>query len=1349
MSRAALEANKRGEDLALLPARAQAKFHCAHYSLVFAGWKWCNTAHKCMQSWEEECPGTEWTAPVKSEIVKLQEQLKQMRIIQMRKKVGELRHKLNTLKEKIGLKVPKRLTGPGSAEGDKPSVPVNEAVGFGRFGKLKGHLLTLRVQVGKLSKELGVEGAVGASGDKFHPGAKKDELGRDSEIMREMSTLVNAISTEKDINRIEKLNARVEWLKKKFKRMTLAAHCERCAKGHCKPGHGDWKNPPGECGCSSMANPRCPCPPADACPAEPKPKYTNGVDETSDPIGCCYEASKGPSDTVETLGKFREIVKSSCARKESKTEGGRTMPATRFAYLTCDDVQESKDPIGCCYRVYWDETEAGKDAARQAGMALQFRGYEEQRRSKCTEAENMGGGTRFAITTCMDFRAGILGLPYRPTPRPSGDATRVPLGQVPGGAIQGTPGQEFPSFRSLSQTAAAGRAGAGAAAAVGAAATPDGKDDASDIIWKPAEGGGCPCKKKCKACNCPCPRAKANCGDPGTPALGFREGMFYTEDSLVNYYCVRGYTLTGSARRICQSNGRWSGEAVSCKPPVCPDPGPLLNGKVTGTKFSYLHKLHYKCDPPDFTPTWGNVTITCMINGKWDGRKPICVPLQEPSPMLMGSMNAVRSAISAGSAAADEESIEQRSPDGGDAAAEAAASKEQDGSGSGGGNGSGSGNGSGNGSGKKAGKAANAPAPAGGASGSGSGGGKFVSGIVALGGYSPLTFNAPEKSAFQSSLASFLGIPATNVRAATATDAPLAEYDPPVSKTGALRRRLLGAATKRAFPEFSNVQVEYSVETTSMVQAKALAASMTTMDEAAPNKELFDLLKTNGLDRLKNVVKVGPPKISDRAPKKQGADAEEAELDVLTKRIAEDNGDGNVPAPPVLRGITAGSTQELERKQQLAKFDLQTTKSQAQQGGKEGKAAPAGPAPGSFQALQKRIKEDEWELKKVRADRDEISALMMRGAANSKPRPSDEMRAEGENMPFVSADSRSQGWSAKARPDLPAGPPETPGASVRDEHGCLGSAGWVWCPTAQKCLNRKQGTKCPATSTGTPAVSQEAGVGADGKPIPAGVNGSPNAVLRGSRSYRRQAAARAGSGGRRQGRRCRGRRRAPHPDPYRAVRPGGRRARRARRARWHARDGHAQDDDHCWGDDRDVRELHAQGLYGDDADLAEGGHRHPRPQRAQERGARRDRGRGAATSAGGPWRGRQRQVCGEGEGVAGGVRGIQGVRKARRGGRGPGVPGPAQGQERGVFRHHGDHGGGAHHDRVAGAGGQRGAGADECGRGVRDGRGEAGVGRRRGGGGGAGGGRNRGRGGGAASGGGDRGRRLVRAQGRR
>ena len=215
------------------------------------------------------------------------------------------------------------------------------------------------------------------------------------------------------------------------------------------------------------------------------------------------------------------------------------------------------------------------------------------------------------------------------------------------------------------------------------------------------------------------------------------------------------------------------------------------------------------------------------------------------------------------------------------------------------------------------------------------------------------------------------------------------------------------------------------------------------------------------------------------------------------KRIAEHNGDGNVPAPPVLRGTTAGSTQELERKQQLAKFDLQTTKSQAPQGGKEGKAASAGPAPGSFQALQKRIKEDEWELKKVRADRDEISALMMRGAANSKPRPSDEMRAEGENMPFVSADSRSQGWSAKARPDLPAGPPKTPGASVRDEHGCLGSAGWVWCPTAQKCLNRKQGTKCPATSTGTPAVSQEAGVGPDGKPIPAGVNGSPNAVLGG------------------------------------------------------------------------------------------------------------------------------------------------------------------------------------------------------------------------------------------------------------
>ena len=55
-----------------------------------------------------------------------------------------------------------------------------------------------------------------------------------------------------------------------------------------------------------------------------------------------------------------------------------------------------------------------------------------------------------------------------------------------------------------------------------------------------------------------------DCGDPGTPTNGDRHPFSTVYTSEVLYYCSLGYTLQGSDRRTCLSNGQWSGNLPQC-----------------------------------------------------------------------------------------------------------------------------------------------------------------------------------------------------------------------------------------------------------------------------------------------------------------------------------------------------------------------------------------------------------------------------------------------------------------------------------------------------------------------------------------------------------------------------------------------------------------------------------------------------------------------------------------------------------------------------------------------------------------------------------------------------------------
>ena len=73
------------------------------------------------------------------------------------------------------------------------------------------------------------------------------------------------------------------------------------------------------------------------------------------------------------------------------------------------------------------------------------------------------------------------------------------------------------------------------------------------------------------------PSSDIYCGDdPGIPIGGQRSTFSRVYTSEVRYSCLTGYTLQGSDRRTCQSNGEWSGSLPQC------------NRRLIGTLFFVL-----------------------------------------------------------------------------------------------------------------------------------------------------------------------------------------------------------------------------------------------------------------------------------------------------------------------------------------------------------------------------------------------------------------------------------------------------------------------------------------------------------------------------------------------------------------------------------------------------------------------------------------------------------------------------------------------------------------------------------------------------------------------------------------
>ncbi len=93
--------------------------------------------------------------------------------------------------------------------------------------------------------------------------------------------------------------------------------------------------------------------------------------------------------------------------------------------------------------------------------------------------------------------------------------------------------------------------------------------------------------------------------------------------STATYACDPGYTLTGSAMRVCQTDGNWDGLAPTCSANACQTLGAPSNGGVTTTNSNlYPSTATYTCQPG--YNMVGSDSRTCGTDGNWSGAAPSC-----------------------------------------------------------------------------------------------------------------------------------------------------------------------------------------------------------------------------------------------------------------------------------------------------------------------------------------------------------------------------------------------------------------------------------------------------------------------------------------------------------------------------------------------------------------------------------------------------------------------------------------------------------------------------------------------------------------------------------------------------
>ena len=104
---------------------------------------------------------------------------------------------------------------------------------------------------------------------------------------------------------------------------------------------------------------------------------------------------------------------------------------------------------------------------------------------------------------------------------------------------------------------------------------------------------------------------------------GVIQGTENTFGSTVEYICDTGYTIFGTNTRICNQNGRWSGQSPFCQIVTCESLDAVSDGQFLANSQTFDSRVNYECD--DRYKLVGVHYRVCQENGKWSEEAPKCV----------------------------------------------------------------------------------------------------------------------------------------------------------------------------------------------------------------------------------------------------------------------------------------------------------------------------------------------------------------------------------------------------------------------------------------------------------------------------------------------------------------------------------------------------------------------------------------------------------------------------------------------------------------------------------------------------------------------------------------------------
>lgn len=114
------------------------------------------------------------------------------------------------------------------------------------------------------------------------------------------------------------------------------------------------------------------------------------------------------------------------------------------------------------------------------------------------------------------------------------------------------------------------------------------------------------------------------CDEPDMAEHVFVDAGPRVVGSIGTFSCPKGRYLVGNETRTCLKNGRWSGKTPICRPVDCDRPNPIENGRViiVNDTTTYGGSVEYHCIP-NFNRI-GPYLRKCLDDGKWSGEEPRC-----------------------------------------------------------------------------------------------------------------------------------------------------------------------------------------------------------------------------------------------------------------------------------------------------------------------------------------------------------------------------------------------------------------------------------------------------------------------------------------------------------------------------------------------------------------------------------------------------------------------------------------------------------------------------------------------------------------------------------------------------